>query len=284
MSQCRRSVASAATWGTLATAIVLSTASGPAWAAGRRSSGNHLSQEKAARKACLTGDYNGGIAILADLFVADGDPIYVFNQGRCLEQNSRYKDAIARFEEFLHIGETAKVDPRDRAAAKSHIEECKAKLAEEEKAQALTHQPLPQPLPQPIQPAVTGPDAATNTTLRPKPEPPKSGRGLVIGGIATGAVGVAAVVAGVIFNLKANSMADEMENTVDAYTSGKESSRKTYGTLAWVGYGVGAACIAAGAVLIGVGASRDSSSTDTGVALMPAISPSHAGVLLRGAF
>jgi hypothetical protein len=97
-------------------------------------------------------------------------------------------------------------------------------------------------------------------------------------------VGVAAVVTGVIFNLKANSMADEMENTVDAYTSSKESSRKTYGTLAWVGYGVGAACIAAGAALIAIGASRGTSSAETRVALVPAIGPGQAGVLLRGGF
>jgi hypothetical protein len=258
----------------------------PAFAAGRHSGGKRESQEKAARKACLTGDYNGGIAILADLFIEEGDPIYVFNQGRCLEQNSRYKDAIARFEEFLRVGETAKLDTRDRAAAKSHIEECKVKLADEEKALALTPQPLPQPLPQPMPPPAAGPDATTETTLRPKvePEPTKDGKGLLIGGIVIGGMGVAATVAGIVFNLKANSMADEMENTVDAYRDSKSSSQKTYGTLAWVGYGVGAACIATGTVLIAIGASRGGSSKDTGVALVPAVGPGQAGVLLRGGF
>ena len=66
----------------------------PALGAGRQSSGNRQSQEKAARKACLTGDYATGVSILADLFVESKDPLYIFNQGRCMEQNSRYKDAI----------------------------------------------------------------------------------------------------------------------------------------------------------------------------------------------
>jgi hypothetical protein len=254
----------------------------PAFAASRHSGGKRESQEKAARKACLSGDYATGVSMLTDLFVDYQDPIYVFNQGRCLEQNSRCKDAIMRFEEFLHIGETAKLEPADRAAAKSHIDECKVKLADEEKALALTPQPLPQPLPQPV----TQPDATTETTSRPKvePEPTKSGKGLLIGGIVIGGVGVAATVAGIVFNLKANGMADEMENTVDAYTESKSSSQKTYGTLAWVGYGVGAACIATGAVLIGIGASRGGSSGQADVALVPAVGPGHAGVLLRGGF
>jgi hypothetical protein len=64
------------------------------FAAGRHPGGDRQAQEKAARKACLTGDYATGVSILADLFVESKDPLYIFNQGRCMEQNSRYKDAI----------------------------------------------------------------------------------------------------------------------------------------------------------------------------------------------
>ena len=64
----------------------------PAFGAGRQS------QDKAARKACLSGDYSKGVAILADLFVETREPIYVFNQGRCFEQNLQYLEAIGRVE------------------------------------------------------------------------------------------------------------------------------------------------------------------------------------------
>jgi len=248
----------------------------PASAASRQPAGNRQSQEKAARKACLTGDYATGVSILADLFIEHSVPVYVYNQGRCLEQNSRYKDAIARFEEYLRIGETSPLDPSDRDSAQKHIEDCKAKLAEENKSQVVAPQPIAQPVPQA--------DANPQLVEKPKaePEPAKSGKGLVVGGIVTGGVGVAAVVAGVVLNLKANSMADEMQNTVDAYTASKNSTHDTYKTLAWVGYGVGAACIATGAVLAAVGASRSSSQTD--VALVPTVGPGQAGVLLQGGF
>ena len=46
--------------------------------------------------ACLSGDYTKGVAILSELFVDTKDPTYLFNQGRCFEQNRRYDDAIAR--------------------------------------------------------------------------------------------------------------------------------------------------------------------------------------------
>jgi len=277
-------------WGISAALVVLLLSVEPALGAGRQSVGKHQpqdnrqSQEKAARKACLTGDYNNGVSILADLFVEDREPVYVFNQGRCLEQNSRFKDAIARFEEYLRIGETAKLDPADRTAAQKHIEDCKAKLSDEDKAQVAANQPLVQPLPQPAAQPVPQPDATTRIALAPKAEPAQSGKGLLVGGIVTGAVGVAAVVAGIAFNLKSNSLMDEMQTTVDGYTSDKNSSQKSYQTMAWVGYGVGAACIATGAVLIAVGASRRGSSSQTDVALVPTVGPGQAGVLLRGGF
>ena len=240
----------------------------PARAAGRQSGANRQSQEKAARKACLTGDWASGVSLLADLFVEYKSPIYVFNQARCLEQNTCYGDAIARFDEYLRIGEISALDPADRAAAQKHIAE-KAQVA---------FQPVPRPIPQA--------DANPQVIEKPKaePEPPQSGKGLIVGGIVAGSVGVAAVAAGVAFALKANSLVDEMQTTVNAYTSDKNSSQRTYATLAWVGYGVGAACIATGAILIAVGSSRRDSSTKSDLALVPAIGAGQVGVLFRGGF
>jgi hypothetical protein len=269
-----------------ATVVLIFTVS-PSFAAVRHPEGSRQAQEKAARKACLTGDYSAGVSILADLFVDNNNPVYVFNQGRCLEQNARYKDAIVRFEEYLRLGETTKLESNDRSAAEKHIEDCKAKLAEEEKkAQAVEPQPAVQPIPQPSPQPLQQPDGAAQTVENVKTDaaPPKSGHGLIVGGIVTGAVGAAGVVAGVVFNLKANGLVDEMESNMDAYTSSKSSSRKSYETLGWIGYGVGAACIATGAVLIGVGVSRGGSAAQTSVAVMPTFSPGQAGVLLRGGF
>ncbi len=42
-------------------------------------------KEKAAKKACITGDVGKGIDILGDLFVEHNDIVYVFNQARCYQ-------------------------------------------------------------------------------------------------------------------------------------------------------------------------------------------------------
>jgi len=87
--------------------------------------------------------------------------------------------------------------------------------------------------------------------------------------------------------LKANSLADEMENNIGDYSTGKANDQKTYKTLSWVGYGVGAACVATGAVLIGLGISargNTGAGTSTQVALVPAFGPGQMGAVLQGGF
>jgi hypothetical protein len=78
---------------------------------------NRQAQERAARKACLNGDYAKGVSLLSDLFVNTGDPTYLFNQGRCFEQNRRCEDAAARFEEHLFTP-GGQLSPEDKASAR----------------------------------------------------------------------------------------------------------------------------------------------------------------------
>lgn len=59
----------------------------------------------------------------------------------------------------------------------------------------------------------------------------------------------------------------------------KESDRKTYKTLGWVGYGVGAACIATGALLYCLG-QQPGSAGAASVAFIPAFAPGQAGAIL----
>jgi hypothetical protein len=239
--------------------------------------------------ACLSGDYTKGVAILSELFVDTKDPTYLFNQGRCFEQNRRYEDAVARFEEYLRIAE-GKLDAADRAAAEKHIADCKDRLPDQpSKAQASAPQPI---VPPPSTPTPVAPPEPTST---PEPSrsivaqsesqlaPSNSGSGLRVAGIVTASVGVAAVVAGVLLNLKANSMINDMENNVGVYSTAKNSDRNIYEAMAWTGYGVGAACLVTGAVLYGFGL-RAGRSSSIGVALLPAVGPGQAGALLTGAF
>ena len=257
--------------------LLIALATAPALAASKQA------QERNARKACLGGDYNRGVNILADLFVTTKDPTYIFNQGRCFEQNHRYEDAISRFEEYLRVPD-AKLSGEDRASAEKHIADCKEKLPEQPAKftpqvfvppTPVAAAPEPKPTPEPTAPVVVEP--------QPQPAPVNSGAGLRIGGIVTASVGVAAVAAGVVFNLMSNSLINDMETNPGSYTKAKDTNSKNYKTFAWVGYGVGAACVVTGASLYGVGLKAGASSS-TNVAILPAFGPGQAGALLTGGF
>jgi hypothetical protein len=255
----------------------------PAFAASRQP------QERAARKACLTGDPAKGVSILADLFLDTKDPTYIFNQGRCFEQNRKYEDAIARFEEYL-VTAHAVLGREDREAAEKHIATCRDALARERGGPSATTPPQPSTLPPPPahapEPAPT-PELSRSTVVQPAPEPQPlathGNAGLRTAGIVTASVGVAAVVAAVVLNLKANSMVDQIETTSNGYSPSKVDQRNTYETLSWVGYGLGAACVVTGAVLFGIGL-KSGESSSTSVALLPALGAGQAGVLLTGGF
>ena len=252
---------------------------------------NRQAQERAARKACLSGDYAKGVSILSDLFVDTKDATYIFNQARCFEQNRRYEDAVARFQEYLRA--SPDLDASDRAAAEKHITDCQDLVTKQTGKPAAPTVP-----PAPTQPPVTQeqPAAPTAPTAQATPAPAPtmvvqqstaqpvaaSGAGLRKAGILTTSVGAAGVVVGVLLNLKANSMASDMK-AFGAYSDGKESQRKNYETAAWIGYGAGAACVATGAVLYYLGirsGSRDSGS----LALLPVLAPAQTGAVLAGTF
>jgi tetratricopeptide (TPR) repeat protein len=241
-------------------------------------------KEDEARVACLNGEYTQGVAILSELFVKSKNPTYIFNQGRCFKQNRRYEDAIARFQEYLRVGRK-KLDASDKAEAEQHIADCREMLAQQRDNSAVPTAPqaslVPPPAAVPGSAAEPRPEPSITTQPAPQPKPTSSGAGLRIGGIVVASLGVAALGAGVACNLTANSMVDDMYSTSDGYA--KESDRKTHETLAWVGYGVGAAGVVTGAILYAVGVRARSKSAGS-VALVPTVGADHAGASLVGAF
>ena len=235
-------------------------------------------REKAAQKACALGDYQKGVDILADLLVGSDDPNYIYNQGRCYEQNSRWEQAINRFREYLR--KDVSLPDGDRADVERHISDCEKALAQAaQAAQPVAAAPAPvapveTPAPAPTPPPVT-PDVSTKSA-------PHSGqgKGLRVAGIACAAVGLAAVGTGIGLALKTQSMSSDAEKNGGG-TQAQEDRRKDLETWGWVSYGVGAAAIATGAVFYIVGWSSDRS---TNVALLPALTPAGAAMILKGRF
>jgi hypothetical protein len=117
-----------------------------------------------------------------------------------------------------------------------------------------------------------------------KPAPPPSdgsqGKGLRVAGIVCAAVGLAAVGTGVGLALKTQSMSSDAQKSGGG-TQAQEDQRKSLENWGWVSYGVGAAAIATGAVLYIVGWPSDKSAN---VALLPALAPDGASMVLKGRF
>jgi len=253
------------------------------------------SKERTARTACLAGDYAKGVELLAELYVSTKDVAYLFNQARCFEQNGKYEEAILRFHEYQLKNADAGNSPDE--SAEKHLASCQALLDKQKAGQGATAlppvtptvvapaEPKPAPVQRPVDEAkievAPEPKAALATSVAPE-EP---GRGLRMAGIAATAVGVAGIAAGVIFNLKANGLANDLEaangSSTTLYSRSTESSRSSYATLTWVAYGAGAACVVGGAVLYLLGRSQEPSSQ---VALAPAVGVGEIGAVLQGAF
>jgi hypothetical protein len=234
----------------------------------------HQRMATQARKACLAGDYSKGVAILADLFVETRHPLMIFNQGRCFEQNGLYEEAISRFEEYLRVTKGTDTDAKDRGEAQSHVADCQAKLERSRPPGP----PSPGTPPRAEQGLVTAPPTvARRTQSAPSPNP---GAGLRLAGIVVGAAGVAALGTAVVLNLKANSLANDL-NSPTGFDRSKLSDRSSYRTMSLVAYGVGSACLVGGAVLYGIGVTRSQPST---VAVLPALAPGYASLSLQGAF
>lgn len=238
-------------------------------------------KERTARTACLSGDYTKGVQLLSELFVDTEEPAFIYNQGRCFEQNRKYEDAIARFQEYLRAAK--KATKGERAEAQKHIDDCEALLAKA-RAQAAPVVPAVAVTPPSLAPQTASspatieaaiPDATTQRNASSKSDR----AGMRIAGIVTASVGVASLVAGLVFNLKANSLADEFDSSQDVSTKDRHSSYKA-GSM--VCYGVGAGAVVAGTLLYILGRSR--SETADPISFFPVVTPSEFSLGLRRRF
>jgi tetratricopeptide (TPR) repeat protein len=237
---------------------------------------SRTAKDKAAKKACAMGDFQKGADILTDLLVETNDPIYVFNQARCYQQNNRWEQAISRFREYLR--KARNISESDRADTERQIAECEESLS---KTSQVAPPPVAPTSPSPVtyvEPPPPAPEPATievSNRTAPPPSEGGNGKGLRVTGIILAAVGVAAVGTGVGLALKSQNL-----STKD-YSQSREDERASLKTWGLVSYGVGAAAIATGVVLYIVGRPNEQSSV---VAFLPVATPDGASMLLKGRF
>jgi hypothetical protein len=234
-------------------------------------------RQRVAKKACLNGETDRGIKLLTDLYVDTNDPTYIFNQGRCYEQGSHYREAIERFREYLRKAKTA--PEAERAEVNKHIADCQAVLDAQKQVEPVKVEVSPPPpaTETPPQQPKNNVEAQAPTVVEgtPAPRSEGSGAGLRIAGIVTASVGVAALATGAALNLKHNSIIHKMRTKFDPDTYG---TTDTYKTGAIIGYAAGATCMAAGAILYFFGLNGQETT------VTPVAAPDHAGLVVTGRF
>jgi hypothetical protein len=132
------------------------------------------------------------------------------------------------------------------------------------------------PPPAPAAAPATSPGMSAPYARAQVPPPTESGSGRTVAAVVVGGVGVVALVAGGVFTYLAYSNFSDVEKK---YDPGKTSDGKTYATLQFVGYGVGAAAIVTAVILLVTGDDSHKS-----VALAPAVGPGFTGAALSGTF
>jgi hypothetical protein len=242
-------------------------------------------RERAAKKACLVGDTTKGVEILADLFIEFNDLTYIYNQGRCFEQNRRYEDAIGRFREFLIKGQKLEAD--ERVEAERHITACQSYLGK-----ARTNQPTIQASPKVV--TVVPPIKIPSRVPSPEPtigvisesklqsENDNSGSGMRIAGLIVGGLGIAGVATGAVFNLKSERLANKLEEP-ENFSRSSDHSRRDYKTVAWISYGVGAAFVFGGTLMYYLGW-KQGQEVAPAVTVLPMAATNMIGTQVTGVF
>jgi hypothetical protein len=271
-----RRVRPCAAWLVAVVSVVMAVCAGQARAAEGRDA-----RELEAKTACLGGHVNVGIEILARLYAETNDATYLYNQGRCFEQNGKPAEAVTRFREYLR--KASGITSEERADVQAHINEMEAEAKSASAA--------------PVAPAAVGPSAAASPApaaeqvgLKAEASQPatlsaSAARKLRIAGVASAATGAVFLGGGLYFGAQARSISEEVTRNAakGVYSPSRYDDGKRAETLQWVGYGIGAAALVGGGVLFLIGA-RHPSAEGADVALVPEVGRGHAGASVEARF
>lgn len=228
-------------------------------------------RETQAKKECLAGRLQAGIDVLAELYAETNDANYIYNQARCFEQNNRPDEAIGRFKEYLR--KVKALPQAERDEVEGHIKDLEAQKAAERAKSAPASGASAPAAPAPINVTVVNP-----TPVRDE----GAARRLRMIGLISAGVGVVAAGAAVAFGIRLQAIEKDVEKDGAAgrvkrteYNDGQR-----YETLQWIGYSVAGLTLAGGAVMYYLGSREPTGGESPGVALLPVVSPGHAGAAL----
>ena len=250
------------------------------------------SRAKQAKAACAAGDAAKGDRLLGELYAATQDPIWIFKQGRCLQQNKQPAQALARYQEYLGKAKTAAKDAAATtsiAEAEGYIKELEAAATAENKTPAPS-EPAPAGVESPVEqaPPVPAPAAAAAPAAAVAAPAPAAGGGrpgLVVAGVGLEILGAVALVTGGVYsylvhNTKsdANNMTSDGKVALGSDLKTKQADGDHFVRMQWMFYGIGGAAMATGIALHIIGTPKKAGATTAQI--LPVIAPSAWGLSL----
>jgi hypothetical protein len=106
-------------------------------------------REQEARRECSAGRYQRGVDVLAALYAETSESIYVYNQGRCYEENNRLEQAVARFREYERKLERTPDTAAEIAELDARINGLEDRIARARAVTMTLQAPPPAPAPPP---------------------------------------------------------------------------------------------------------------------------------------
>ena len=250
------------------------------------------SREAEAKRACDAGQVEEGARVLRELFRLTDDGTYIFNLGRCYQQNGQAQLAVPQFRAYLARPD---VDPAAAARAREHI----ATLDRPTPA-AVVPAPTPPAPPAAAVPAVVSssppsawPAASELVATSPSPPAPSPARAFRVGGLVTGGVGLAGLATGAVYALRTRSLEQEKSEALEQGNKpvewfaahdeeGERAERRQ-----WMFLGVGGAALLAGGALYYLGTRSEAAGaagTPAAAQAVPLVTPGILGAALLGRF
>jgi hypothetical protein len=279
---------------------------------------DHAATFAEAEQACISGNWQKGVELLAKLYLETRKPAYLHNQARCYEQNGQLELAMGRYEEFLRKDKEQPPEKRSplekRNEAERTIARIEERLMRQKAARDRGERPedstaaAPTPGPAPLPPATNssptpypgaGPAIAAAPRNWNEPSPrvdlqttrPANGgsAGLRIAGISAAASGGVALLIGAMAGVMTKTTQDGIEDDArnrrphdpDAFDTGKKSAQ-----IATIGFIAGPALLGAGALLyyLGMAKAEDRPSDATAIAITPMVAKSGALLQIGGRY
>ena len=248
------------------------------------------------------GEYEKALAEFKSAYVAKDDPAFLFNIGQCYRKLGQEAEALNFFRRYL---KKAPADDPNRAQVEARYRDTEVDAVFKEDMQRAAERteattppaedigivptpapplvdappppapPVAEPPPPPAPPLPVHTPVVVRRSARviPSPEASDPGRSLRVGGIVTGAAGVASIATAIYFYARARAYSDIVSNH-RSHTVADEQAGRNAEIYQWVFYSVGAAALTTGAVLYWLGWRS----------VRPVVGPGIAGISAGGTF